>query len=178
MSLSHIPLFCDTSVKRCVLPRSMSLSLHWPIKGLTQESTRAIEIFISSIALVLFLSITIRQTKVCPKKVFILARLCYSIQETMENLYSQISSAMSFWPYRYKISCNNGFQIRWWCSFKEIESAHMDGNREVCFICMLSLLFSNDYVRGNHFRKVIHNQMCIDFLMDAHHLFWMKIKHP
>ena len=24
-------------------------------------------------------------------------------------------------------------------------------------------VFCNDYVRGNHFRKVIHNQMCIDF---------------
>ena len=156
----------------------MSLSLHWTTKGLTPKSTRAMEIFLSSIALVFFLNITIRQTKVCRKKVFNSALLCYSVQETMENLCGQISSAMSFWSYRYKISCNYGFQIRWWCSFIEEESAHMDSNREVCFICMLSLLFSNDYVRGNHFRKVIHNQMCINFLMDAHHLFWMKIKHP
>ena len=95
----------------------------------------------------------------------------------MKNLCSQISSAMSFWPYRYKISCNDGFQIRWWRSIIEEESAHMDGNWEVCFICMLSLFFSNDYMRGNQFRKVIHNQMCIDFLMDAHHLFWVKVQH-
>ena len=135
------------------------------------------EIFISSIALVLFLNITIRQTKVCQKNVFNSVWLCYSIQEAMKNLYSQISSPMSRWPYWYKISCNYGLQIRWWSSFIEEKSAHMDCNWEICFICMLSLLFSNDYVRGNHFREVIHNQMCIDFLMDAHHLFWMKVQH-
>ena len=135
------------------------------------------EIFISSIALFLFSDNTIRQTKVCQKIIFNSAQLCYSIQEAMKNLRSQISSSMSFWPYWYKSSCNYGFQIRRWCSFIEETSAHMDGNREVRFICILSLLFSNDYVRGNHFREVIHNQMCIDFLMDGHHLFWMKIKH-
>ena len=135
------------------------------------------EIFLSSIALFLFSANTRRQTKICQKIIFNSARLCYSIQEAMKNLHSQISSSMSFWPYWYKISCNYGFQIRWWCSSVKESSAHMDGNWEVRFICMLSLLFGNDYVRGNHFRKVIHDKMCIDFLMDRHHLFWMKIKH-
>ena len=55
---------------------------------------------------------TIRQTKVCQKIIFNSARLCYSIQEAMKNLRSQISSSMSFWPYWYEISCNYGFQIR------------------------------------------------------------------
>lgn len=43
---------------------------------------------------------------------------------------------------------------------------------------MLSLFFINDYVRGNHFSKVIHYQMCIDFLLDTHHLLEWKLSMP
>ena len=85
---------------------------------------------------------------------------------------------MPVWSNGYKISWYDGFQIRWRCNTAVILSAHMSSDREVSFICIFpTLLFLNDYVRGNHFRKVIHYKMCVDFLLDAHHLFWMKIQH-
>ena len=36
------------------------------------------------------------------------------------------------------------------------QPAHMHSYGKVCFIYMFSLRLFNDYMRGNHFRKIIH----------------------
>ena len=39
------------------------------------------------------------------------------------------------------------------------------------FVIISSVIFMNDYVRGNQFREVVHNETSEDFLKDVVHLF-------
>ena len=52
----------------------------------------------------------------------------------------------------------------------------MYSNRKVGFVGMLSVLFLNDYVRGNQFRKVVHSKSGKNLLENVLRLFCVKMK--
>ena len=104
--------------------------------------------------------------------------LCYSIEEALkESSTLQVSGIMPVRSYRDKISSNKGFQIWWRDASQEKLSAYMNSNREVCFISILSLSCHNGHVRGDHFGKVVHDQVCKDLLEAARHFFCVQSVH-
>ena len=72
--------------------------------------------------------------------------------------------------------CNKSFNIGRRHIPKEELAANMYSSRKVGSISVLSVLFLNDYVRGNQLRKVVHSQLGEDFLEDVLRLFSMKVK--
>ena len=69
-----------------------------------------------------------------------------------------------------------GFNI-WWRNITKKElSANLYSNRKVCLVGMLSVWLMNDYVRGNQFRKVVHDQSGKDLLGNVLHLFCVKVE--
>ena len=64
-----------------------------------------------------------------------------------------------------------GFNI-WWRNITKKElSANLDSNREICFVRVFSVGLLNDYVRGNQFGKVVHDQSGKDLLGNVLHFF-------
>ena len=62
------------------------------------------------------------------------------------------------------IPAYGGFNI-WWRNITKKElSANMYSNREISFARVFSVELLNDYMRGNQFRKVVHNQPGKDLL--------------
>ena len=66
---------------------------------------------------------------------------------------------------------NQSFNIGWRYIAKKELPANMYRNSEVGFIVILFTGFGNDYVRGNQFRKVVHNESSKDFLVNVLHFF-------
>ncbi len=54
----------------------------------------------------------------------------------------------------------------------------MYGSREVGFVDILVAALLNDYVRGNQFGEIVHDESGEDFLKDVLHLFCMKVQKP
>jgi hypothetical protein len=50
--------------------------------------------------------------------------------------------------------------------------------RKIDLINVFSMRHRNDYVRGNHFCKVIHDDSCENFLNDELSLFCMEMNKP
>jgi hypothetical protein len=44
-------------------------------------------------------------------------------------------------------------------------------NCKISFVYIFSIKLLNNYVRGNEFGEVVHNELCIDFLANKLHLF-------
>ena len=74
------------------------------------------------------------------------------------------------------IPAYGGFNIWWRNITKKKLSANLYSNREICFARVFSVKLLNDYVRGNQFRKVVHNQSGKDLLGNVLHLFCMKVE--
>ena len=72
--------------------------------------------------------------------------------------------------------CNKSFNIGRRHIPQEELAENMYSSRKVGSISVLSVLFLNDYVRGNQLRKVVHSQLGEDFLEDVLRLFSMKVK--
>ena len=72
--------------------------------------------------------------------------------------------------------CSKSFNIGRRHIPQEELAANMYSSRKVGSISVLSVLFLNDYVRGNQLRKVVHSQLGEDFLEDVLRLFSMKVK--
>ena len=51
----------------------------------------------------------------------------------------------------------------------------MYSSRKVDRIGILCAVFLNDYVRGNQLSKVVHDELCKDFLEDVLYLFCVKL---
>ena len=71
---------------------------------------------------------------------------------------------------------DESFNIWWRYITKKELSANMYGNREVCFIGILTVGFLDDYVRGNQLSKVVHDQSGKDFLVYVLHLFCVEME--
>ena len=69
-----------------------------------------------------------------------------------------------------------GFNIWWRNITKKKLPANLYSNREICFARVFSVKLLNDYVRGNQFRKVVHDQSGKDLLSNVLHLFCVKMK--
>ena len=52
----------------------------------------------------------------------------------------------------------------------------MYGSGEVGFVDIFIAALLNDYVRGNQFGEIVHNEPGEDFLKDVLHLFCMKVQ--
>lgn len=64
-----------------------------------------------------------------------------------------------------------GFNI-WWRNITEKKlSANLYSNRKIRFVRVFSVGILNDYMRGNQFRKVVHDQSGKDLLGNVLHLF-------
>ena len=65
----------------------------------------------------------------------------------------------------------------WWRNITKKElSANLYCNRKICFVRVFSVGLLNDYVRGNQFRKVVHDQSGKDLLGNILHLFCVKME--
>ena len=119
-----------------------------------------------------------RRTNFRLKKRSIYSDLCYPVEEALKVSPSGMGSGnMPIRPYGDKIFSNNGFQIRW-RDVSQIEcSAHMNSDREISFVSVLSLFGPNGHVRGDHFGKVVHDQVCKDLLKAVRHLFCVESCH-
>ena len=52
----------------------------------------------------------------------------------------------------------------------------MYGGRKVGFVRVLFVALLDDYVRGNQFGEIVHDEPCEDFLEDVLHLFSMEVQ--
>ena len=52
----------------------------------------------------------------------------------------------------------------------------MYSGREIGFVDILVAALLNDYMRGNQFGEIVHNEPGEDFLKDVLHLFCMEMK--
>ena len=69
-----------------------------------------------------------------------------------------------------------GFNI-WWRNIIEKKlSANLYSNRKIRFVRVFSVGLLNDYMRGNQFRKVVHDQSGKDLLGNVLHLFCVKME--
>ena len=68
------------------------------------------------------------------------------------------------------------FNIRWRNITKKKLSANLYSNRKIRFVRVLSVWLLNDYVRGNQFSKVVHDQSGKNLLGNVLHLFCMEMK--
>ena len=74
------------------------------------------------------------------------------------------------------MSSNESFNI-WWRNIPKKElSANLYSNRKVRFVRVFSVGLLNDYVRGNQFRKVVHDHSGKDILGNVLHLFCVKVE--
>ena len=65
----------------------------------------------------------------------------------------------------------------WWRNVtKKKLSANLYSNREICFARVFSVELLNDYVRGNQFSEVVHDQSGKDLLGNVLHLFCVKVE--
>ena len=65
----------------------------------------------------------------------------------------------------------------WWRNITKKElSANLYSKRKICFVRVFSVGFLNDYVRGNQFRKVVHDQSGKNLLGNVLHLFCVKME--
>ena len=71
---------------------------------------------------------------------------------------------------------NKSFNFWWRYITKKKLSAYMYCDRKICFVSIFGVGFLNDYVRGNQFSKVVHNQLSEDFLVYILHLFCVKME--
>ena len=119
-----------------------------------------------------------RRSRIRLKKRSICFDLCYPVKEALKVSPPGMGSGnMPVRSYGDKISSNNGFQIRW-RDVSQIEcSAHMNGDREISFVSVLSPFSPNGHVRGDHFGKVVHDQVCKDLLEAVRHLFCVESCH-
>ena len=53
----------------------------------------------------------------------------------------------------------------------------MYSDREIRLIGVFTLLFADGYLGSNCFRKVVHNQVRVDFLKNTYRLFCMEMDH-
>ena len=68
------------------------------------------------------------------------------------------------------IPAYGSFNIWWRNITKKKLSANLYSNGEICFARVFSVELLNDYVRGNQFRKVVHNQPGKNLLGNVLHL--------
>ena len=68
------------------------------------------------------------------------------------------------------------FNIWWRNITKKKLSANLYSNRKIRFVRVLSVWLLNDYVRGNQFSKVVHDQSGKNLLGNVLHLFCMEMK--
>ena len=107
-----------------------------------------------------------KQIKKSAKKLFSITKLCYSVYEANNWFASSITLIHSVRTNRQNIFANQSFNIeggRINPSSQEL-FANMYSNSEVDLIYMLSIGLGNDYVRGNHFSEVIHDDSCENLL--------------
>ena len=75
-----------------------------------------------------------------------------------------------------QIPAYGSFNIWWRNITKKKLSANLYSNGEICFARVFSVELLNDYVRGNQFRKVVHNQPGKNLLGNVLHLFRVKME--
>ena len=77
---------------------------------------------------------------------------------------------------RRNMLTDESFNIWWRYITKKELSANMYGNREVCFIGILTVGFLDDYGRGNQLSKVVHDQSGKDLLVYVLHFFCVEVE--
>ena len=110
------------------------------------------------------------------KKVFKKEKLCYPVKEAHRSFVGCFTRSASAGSDRGNTPRNKSFHIRWRYISKEELSANMYSDRKVCLVGILGVGFRNDYVGGNHFSEVVHDETGKHFLVDVLHLFCMKMK--
>ncbi len=119
---------------------------------------------------------TKEQTEVCRKKVvFKTKELCYSVDETHRASWRKPTRTASAWANRGNSLGNESFGLGWRHISKEDLTANMYGSREVGFVDILVAALLNDYMRGNQFREIVHNEPGEDFLKNVLHLFCVEM---
>ena len=110
------------------------------------------------------------------KKLFKTKKLCYSIEEAYCMFNNHITWIASAGASDRNILAYGSFNI-WWRNITKKElSANLYSNREICFVRVFSVGLLNDYVRGNQFGKVVHDQSGKDLLVYVLHLFCVEVK--
>ena len=90
--------------------------------------------------------------------------------------HNHISRVASAGASDRNILAYGGFNI-WWRNITEKKlSANLYSNREICFARAFSVELLNDYVRGNQFSEVVHDQSGKDLLGNVLHLFCVKME--
>ena len=110
------------------------------------------------------------------KRLFKKIKLCYSVEEAVElDVFrsARCTSSRSDW---YNLRFNQFYDFRWSYRTPEELSAYVYSCGKVCLVNILAVFFLNDYVRGNQFRKVVHNQPGKNLLGNVLHLFCVEMK--
>ena len=71
---------------------------------------------------------------------------------------------------------DHSFNIWWRYIAKKELSANLYCNRKIGFTRVFSVCFLNDYVRGDQFGKVVHDESGKNFLAYVLHLFCVKMQ--
>ena len=71
--------------------------------------------------------------------------------------------------------CNHSFNTRWRDRTPKKLSANMYSGRKVGLISVFSAFVLNDYVEGDHFGEIVHQQSGKNPLGDVLHLFALKL---
>ena len=115
--------------------------------------------------------ITSKRIEKSAKKLFKEEKLCYSIEEANDMFYNHITRiGFASTSDRY-IPAYGSFNIWWRNITKKKLSANLYGHSKICFVRVFSVGLLNDYVRGNQFSIVVHDQSGKNLLCNVLHFF-------
>ena len=91
-----------------------------------------------------------------------------------------IARVLAVWADRQDILADQGFNIRrgFTKGRPQESSAYKHGYCEIGLIGVLTVSFGNDYIRGNHFGEVVHDDSGEDFLQDELPFFSVEVDKP
>lgn len=99
-------------------------------------------------------------------------KLCYPVEEADSGSVTNFARVFSSRADGQNVLTNQGFDIRGRIVHSSQEvSANMNGNCEVGLVSVFAGREGNDYVRGNHFSKVVQDDSSEDFLDNVLPLF-------
>ena len=103
-------------------------------------------------------------------------KLWYSISEADRRFRGELTRTHSAGANRWDVPHKQGFSIGWTDFAAEETQTNMYRIRKRNFVIMFLFPFLNDHGLCCCLAKVVHGELCENFLVNEVHLFWMKMQ--
>lgn len=120
------------------------------------------------------------RSKICLNHINKSVELCYSVDEADSRFITDFAFVLTTGANRQNILMNQGFNVGrgYIVPYSQEISANMYSDGKVDLIGVSGVCLRDDYVRGNHFREVIHDHPCKNLLNNVLLLLRVKVGKP